>query len=278
MAIETYGFSNGSWRKAKQIFVKSGGNWVDCKEVWTKSGGVWRQVFKKNYQFIYNIGTQYDFNLRNAALANGWDGNTPLEAILTVTGVLGASSTSSVAFNTDNIPAESVISLTINSGCYIVGAGGKGSSATQSGNAQSAITATPGQNGGPAMRLSYPVSIINNGTIGGGGGGGGGYRELFGKAFQRYYPGGGGAGSVGGAGGTYSGGGGSATGQQGSTTSGGQGGTIAGTGGRGGDLGQQGAMPSGASATYFPGSPGNAIEGGSYANFLVYGSVLGAIV
>lgn len=104
------------------------------------------------------------YNLRNAALASGWDGVSPLRATVTIgSGVLvGGASAATYAFTTGtNFPADTSITL-INRGT-IVGSGGAGGS-----------YGTPGSPGGPAIHAGYPITIYNLGTIAGGGGGGAG--------------------------------------------------------------------------------------------------------
>jgi hypothetical protein len=158
-----------------------------------------------------------DINLRNTAIANGWDTVTPL--ILTVTINSGvyvySSSTATPAMQTgSSYPFGSSISI-INNG-YIVGKGGAGGAGKDlASNAASGAAGGAGGAGGAAFVASAPVSITNNGTIGGGGGGGGGGSGIYnGHPVHGPYPiphgaantgtgGGGGAGNgVGGVGGT----------------------------------------------------------------------------
>lgn len=131
--------------------------------------------------FIDNITTNTaNYSVRAAALASGWDGQTPLDATITVAAgiYVYATSNTSPAFEYTNLPRNSIVRL-INNG-YIMGKGGNGGSGT------------PGENGGNAIVLnSTELYITNNSTgyIAGGGGGGAG-------------PGGGG-GAGGGNGGAY---------------------------------------------------------------------------
>lgn len=122
-------------------------------------------VEPKAFEFSPSISsTTTDYNVRNAAIAAGWDGVVPIQAVITVnSGVyLGGSATSTYAFATGaGFPAKSTITL-INKG-VIVGKGGAG------GNYGS-----PGSPGGPAVSAAYPITIKNLGTIAGGGGGGAG--------------------------------------------------------------------------------------------------------
>lgn len=95
-------------------------------------------------------------NLRTFALAAGWGGTAPLT--VTVTSTIGALNSYTPALTIDgSFPGG--VTLIINSGVYIAGGGGPGGSFA-------------GQAGGPALLVSAPVNIVNNGIIGGGGGGG----------------------------------------------------------------------------------------------------------
>lgn len=188
-----------------------------------------------------------DYNLRDAAISAGWDGEILIRATVTIeSGVqVGGSSAASYAFSTGSgFPAGSTLEL-INNG-YIVGAGGKGGVSTgwtsAGGN---------GYNGGPALRAQYTLSINNNGVIGGGGGGGGGANQY--APSSKFGIGAGGAG--GGAGYTVGAGGGA------TTTS---------TGGASGSSGYSGTVTAGGA----PGAPGTY---GSYVgNQGGYGGGLGA--
>lgn len=184
--------------------------------------------YGKASAFIFNqtiSSNTNDYNLRNAAIAAGWDQVLVLQATITInSGVfVGSSSTSSAAFQTgSSFPAGSTLSI-INNGSIVgrggnggggdlgpgqfAGAGGGGGAGVinssggdgqgasnngspggnttgGSGGAQGSFLGPPtpvdsgysgnsGANGGPALLVSYPTSITNNGTIGGGGGGGG---------------------------------------------------------------------------------------------------------
>lgn len=199
--------------------------------------------------------------LYSQAIAAGWDGVTPLDAIVTVSSgiVLSANSTSLYGFDTGTgFPAGTTLKLIMPG--YVCGMGGAG------GN-------TAGSNGGPALRAQYAISIdAAGGVIGGGGGGGGG---------DEYGGGGGGrsgrtnaAGGVGGASGTFSSGG------SGGGGGGGAGGTTgpgnAGLGGGGGGGGGWGA--SGGNTGYYAGGTGGAaVVGNSYITWINTGTRYGAI-
>jgi hypothetical protein len=122
-----------------------------------------------------------NYNLRTAALAGGWDGNSIIYATVTVAaGVyIWTDSTALAAFSTGTSwPDNSKIDI-INNG-YIIGKGGTGG------------RYDIGLPGGPAMSINYPVTITNNSSVSGGyiagGGGGGGGNNFY------YHNGGGGAG------------------------------------------------------------------------------------
>lgn len=206
------------------------------------------------YGYVYSVtlSATYNYNLRTSAIAAGWDPLTlPLLAYVTVNDVVGSSSTSLAAFtDAGTYPDLSFFNLTVNSGCYIVGAGGNGGSAQSNGGGGGYA----GDAGGLALDLSgvFPEHngipskhVTNNGTIGGGGGGGGGG---FGSGwpFGSYSgtPGGGGGGGAG----AIPGVGGYVHGATGFLATGGAGGSWYNTGGAGGNLGLPGeAGPSGTS-------------------------------
>jgi hypothetical protein len=141
----------------------------------------------RNFIFnkIISSNTQ-NYNLRNDAIAAGWNGITPLAATVTVnSGVYVWSDNTAIAgFNTgSNFPVGTTLSI-INNG-FIIGQGGNG------------VYRADGTAGGPAMNINYPVSITNNSYIAGGGGGGGSTAAV---SFN-YYIASGGGGAGGGAGG-----------------------------------------------------------------------------
>lgn len=134
--------------------------------------GSWKKLLTKT-NFILNYtfpaGLSLNFNLRNFALSTGWNGTDIVEAkiVVPVTTVLGSTSISTPAFDTDTgFPAGSTIDVTIDG--LIAGAGGKGGVASSN-----AAVRSSGTNGGLALRVRYSTTIRGTGTIGGGGGGGG---------------------------------------------------------------------------------------------------------
>jgi hypothetical protein len=211
-----------------------------------------------------------EYNLRTAALAAGWDGNSIIYATVTVAaGVyVYATTTNTYGFDTGTgYPDNSRIEL-INNG-FIIGQGGDGG---DSGGSRF------GRPGGPAMNIRYPVSITNNSYIAGGGGGGGS-------------AGGGGAGGGRGGPGNFTfnpliaaGGG---PGQAGQTlsTSFGVGGIGGGAGGGGGGVsavqGQTGTVVGGGGGRILPGvggaGGGNTYRGGDGGSSNGNGGAGGAI-
>lgn len=140
-----------------------------------------RRVIAIAATFSFSFYGGYNINLRTQALAAGWNGLDTVAA--TVTGIIGSHSVGTPALVINGAFPGSV-NLTINSGAFVVGMGGSGIYVN---------SATLPQSGGPAISVSVPVSITNNGIIGGGGGAGS-YNSTSGS------PGGGGAGQEAGGG------------------------------------------------------------------------------
>lgn len=257
--------------------------------------------------FVFNqtlTGSVANYNLRNAAIAAGWNGVLPLIASITIQAgaTVYASSTGTYAFDTDtSYPAGSTLAVTNNG--VIAGCGGAGGQVWGDNN---------GSTGGPGMLLrAAGLALVNNGYIVGGGGGGGiggGKHDSSGDAW--HYPGGGGGGGValvisaactitngsgtiggggyggsGGAadaniGGTYggSGGGGAGNGIGGSPGAGIYGGTQGGNGSV--TSGGAGSTPNGGAYGQNGGglgSSGAAVSGNSNATWVSAGTRLGAI-
>ena len=93
------------------------------------------------------------------AIANGWDQVSPLNVV--VAADVGSDSTATAALIFNGSYPD--VTLTVNSGVYVCGRGGLGT------------TNAIGQPGGPALKTTGAIKVINNGVIAGGGGGGGGY-------------------------------------------------------------------------------------------------------
>lgn len=192
-----------------------------------------------------NLRTRYD------SLYTTPDATTVAKFVVEAGVVVGSSSTGTNALETGSWPTGATITLQINSGGYVVGAGGDGAS----------TTASAGGAGGDAINMGHDMELINNGTIGGGGGGGGagdGFNAEFGSSASG--DGGGGAGndvgtSVGGSNGTLENGG---AGQLDSNNN------AFAKGGDGGDLGQAGDTGVGNDGTSAGGAAGNAINKNGY--------------
>lgn len=259
---------------------------------------------KFNFSQTIAVNTT-NYNLRNAAIAAGWNQTTVLAATITInSGVYVSSNSTSVsAFDrSGSFPAGSTLTI-INNG-NIVGMGGSGSQGTGTNGASA-----NGSPGGPALSAGLAATITNNGTIAGGGGGGGGggaTQTSYDKQSQVWGGGGGGGGRSSAA---ANSGGGAAGGTNTSPLSnsfqslGGNGGTVsgAGTGGagaystifadRGGNGGNGGAWGSSGGTGEAPtvsggtllysgkagGSGGAAVNGNANITWLATGTRLGAI-
>jgi len=265
-------------------------------------------------QTLANSLSATGYVVSSRASSLGWNGVSPLRMKITVqTGVVLTNTTGGYAFTLGSLPSGSYIEL-INNG-NIVGKGGNGGvGGSVSGNYLSPTSSNGGNGfaGGPAMSLSYAITITNNGLIGGGGGGGGGGAAAYdwfddGLGNITAYgdgggPGGGGAGGFGNPGsvGTANISGGlfnnNTNGRAGSSGTGaapgfrGYNGSfdvnglgLAGWGGIGGGFGQAGYSGTNAfSGTQVgtSGSGGNgglSILGGANISWLKYGSVVGNI-
>ncbi|CAM6053898.1 unnamed protein product, partial [Sphagnum tenellum] len=85
------------------------------------------------------------YNLLTAIQATGqWDGVTPVSATVLCGGAQIGTNSTTPAFSTGSLPANSSLTLTINSGCSI-----------------------NGTSGGAALNIQCPTTIINNGSING---------------------------------------------------------------------------------------------------------------
>jgi hypothetical protein len=206
-----------------------------------------------------------------------------------------STSTSTPALTVTGFTVGDIITI-VNNG-FIVGMGGKGGYAGEpasggyfSGNILSGSGGN-GFSGGPALKTTFALTIINNGTIGGGGGGGGGSNGWSG-GYQYSAGGSGGGGRVNGPAGddyiypVYAGGGTSLSGGNGTLYAPGPGVPAyypAGRSGRGGDLGQAGTggegLTDGAGGGHTPssgGAAGPAIVGNTLITYSVRGTILGA--
>ena len=255
--------------------------------------------YGKASAFIFNqtiSSNTNDYNLRNAAIAAGWDQVLALDATITINaGVfVGSTSTGSAGFTTgSSFPAGSTLSI-INNG-YIVGRGGNAGSADPTsgsggGGGGGVLNGSAGSAGGPGAAGTNGTNTA---------GGSGGARQTL------RLPGAGGgsanySGSPGSTGGlalliqyattvtnngTIGGGGGGGGGGSGTVRTIFPGGeqtliVVAGAGGNGGGLGSAGSagetIVAGANGGA-GGSAGAAINGNSNITWLATGTRLGAI-
>lgn len=186
--------TNGAWERLENLFVRNGGGWERAEVAYLRQGGAWVEIYR--YRFIYTLNLSVysvqELNLRNYAIAAGWNGVVPITVNFNITGTgwLQAPSTSQVGLNVSGYwPTGSVVNLNISPGGVISGYGGAGGNGGRgatwyiqypSGFPQytyneKVLRATPGNNGGDAIYLNGVVMSINNqGIIAGGGGGGAG--------------------------------------------------------------------------------------------------------
>ena len=236
--------------------------------------------YGKANQFAFSIAGGTNVNLRSAAVSAGWNGTS--RVIATITSTISSSSTGSPALTiAGSFPGG--LSVTVNSGVYIVGRGGAGGSWPSQ---------QPGGSGGVALSVSTGVTIYNNGAVGGGGGGGGSGSN---DCCYRFSGGGGGGGFGSGGAGTT----GYPSGTAGSVSNGGNGGGrfggspagggpganganafyTAGVGGGGGGIGGNGGSGTPDYGSYYPpgGSSGSCTSGNSFITWAVSGARYGAL-
>lgn len=257
---------------------------------------------------IHVSASAANVNFHNLFIAAGWNGTVPGDFTVTTDASVLQSSTSTAAASVDTgaFPTGSTLKW-INKG-FADGRGGDGGYGQNVINNDATAPAGPGQPGGPAVNLQYPITIDNTaGQIRGGGGAGGGGAEGFDNDTGKSGFGtigtagsGGGAGRGGGNGGAA----GTASGQNenqngnpgnpSSDAAAGTGGTSAvnpakgitgGAGGTGGDFGQPGSggqgTPDGQSQPGAGGAAGHAINTNGHAITWTGGApvnVVGAIV
>lgn len=188
-------------------------------------------------------------------------GRTWMSYTVLSTGRIGSVSTATPSLVVPALPSGDIVQIVLNSGGYVVGAGGNGG---RGASGDGSPTNQPGTPGGTAIQMNYTTEIVNFGVIGGGGGGGGGGNNQSGEAGGS---GGGGAGFNVGITNAFR------PGSNGTLTTGGPGGPgqsdkgdDGGPGGRGGDLGNIGGT--GGAGGSGGGLAGTAISG---TRFAVYG-------
>lgn len=135
--------------------------------------------YGKSTVFVFNqtiSSNTNDYNLRNAAIAAGWDQVSVLQATVTINSSIfvGSSSTGTAAFSTgSSFPAGSTLTV-INNG-YIVGRGGNGGSGGGSGGGGGAgVVNSSGGARGTWQGSANPGQPGTNTTGGSGGVQGGG--------------------------------------------------------------------------------------------------------
>ena len=213
---------------------------------------------------LYITTNQTNLNLRTWALANGWNGTAFVNIVVNAGVYIYSTNTSTPGMTINGVWPNGVI-LTNNG--YIMGMGGTGAQFDQTGPVPFGIRAT---NGGNAISVSTPVTIVNNSYIAGGGGGGDGGGGGTASPITST-PGGGGAGGGNGGGFVFSGvalyaGLGGGPGQPGNNGTDDPVGSIGGGGGGGRILpgvGGSGGYPNGAFADGAFGRGGGAGGGGS---------------
>ena len=218
----------------------------------------------------------YDYNMRSAAIAGGWDGVS--DANITVTlnsGVnVGSTSTGNSAFTTGSPwPAGSILNLQTQG--LVVGKGGNGGAGGSTGGAGG-----PGTAAGTGLTATRPLTVNNLGIIAGGGGGGKGGQSRFwpaGRQSPQSAGGGGGGGGIG-----WGTGGSGGSGPRGTGSPGGSG-TFT-TYGPGGIQGGGGNFPSedgypggnyGSGGGGGGGAAGTAVSGYPLINFTNTGTIYG---
>lgn len=240
-------------------------------------------------------------NLRTIALANGWDGTSPLDFTYTInSGVVvgGSGGNDAITTGSTAFPSGSTIRL-VNNGSILGYGGAGGSGGSVIGDVATSFPGESGGDGGVGLRAQLPLVVTNNGTLAGGGGGGGGGSSGWGSG-----RGGSGGGGGGGRGGTVSSGGsaglssgnsvqnstgsGGGDGNSSVAGAGGAGGLTSGKTGDGGDGGSGGGLGTSgdsgstgtaavSSAVGSGGAAGAAVVGNSNITWVATGTRLGAI-
>jgi hypothetical protein len=119
------------------------------------------------FSFTLSESSPGTLDVRTRALAAGWDGSSPVQAVVAAGTMLGSSSTSAYAVTIQGSFPGGV--QLVNNGT-ISGAGGAGGTQAKG----VAPTSTAGGAGGPALYVGVAATVTNAGTLAGGGGGGGG--------------------------------------------------------------------------------------------------------
>lgn len=194
--------STSGWKKIQNIWARSGGTWRVVQAGWVFRSGAWRKFYQRLIELFIGTTNNNTFNQNLRTHYLNQTGDTSGFAVnvdFTLRGNLGANSTGAYALTTGSWPAGSVIRLIVPP---ITGGTGpnpaNGIIAGMGGNADNSpccdcnFCAPNSPRGGPAIRLDYPLTIVNNGIIGSGGQGGHGITMNRDNPTQ--YGGGGGAG------------------------------------------------------------------------------------
>jgi hypothetical protein len=198
------------WSYINEIYVKipyqSSGTWKQVLEAWIKDGGSWRRfLYVIPTTNLYLNGDYTNLNLRSYYQQQTGDySNTPIQVNFVLqTGTVAANNTGTAAIDTGIWPAGSQITFFANAGTIVTGKGGDGGiygcclNSNFGQGCGSHAYRKGGSAGGPCINLRYPLTIVNNGTMGGGGGGGGSAGVF--PVYCAFFGGGGGAGVYGGA-------------------------------------------------------------------------------
>ena len=119
---------------------------------------------------VVNVGSTNSY-VANTAKAGASYSAGKTDITFNITGNIGATSRTAYAFTVDTSwHANDTVRVIVNSGVYVVGAGGRGGQ----GYGNSNTVTLPPLSGGHALNIQRPILLTNNGHIGGGGGGGGG--------------------------------------------------------------------------------------------------------
>ena len=240
-------------------------------------------IAQGGFSFTINgTGTYLPIDVRQAAIAEGWDGVAAV--VCTLTGVFhykGGYSTGAALAVTGIFPNG----VTIINQAVIDSNGGNGGQGGGSGGA-----ATEGAAGGIALYVDVPCVFDNQGELRGGGGGGGGAGQIGSFPGVVYGGGGGGGGQGGGpasvpgvgANRSYGGQGGTGdypgyNGNSGGVEGAGAGSSGPSSNGRGGDGGSWGAAGATGASGASGGPGGYAVYGNSYITWINTGTRIGAI-
>jgi hypothetical protein len=153
--------------------------------------------YGKSSKFVYSYTlpagiADVNFNLSQRLTSAGWNGTSPVAVTISISGVLGSTSATTYAFDTGTgYAAGSTISVTVNSGGYISGAGGgtPGWNADVY-NSEGLSGGAVANNGGNAMHVQVPITLTNNGIIQGGGGAGNGADDNYSGGGAGFFTGG----------------------------------------------------------------------------------------